>query len=890
MNNLPGLFTFIVLCIPISLLAQTATPESMIQQRINQFKTADHDGVSLLPPSTTILQVKVRDGTIDVWLSIPFDFLENEFDELTHEEIVETLAASISQFSLYNLRLKVKNRQGQVVDLSRFLPDQVNLTAAPQKNNEPLPARKGNYSKQRLSTQNQVQPVGSLTGKTVWLSAGHGWQYNPRLKKVSTQRHKTHGIVEDFVTAEFVNYHLLQYLYRAGANVWTVRERDMNTHEIIVDNDSKRFYSETGRWSRSQSKGYKGKSYRYAISSKKESATAIYNPEIPKSGMYWVSVYYTSGVNRSVDTRYRIEHAGGASEVSINQETHGNTWVYLGQFYFEKGNQGKVIVSNASNEKGQAIIVDAVRFGGGKGNLADCRYQRKSGLPRFEEAARYYAPFQGFPKCINDVSIRPAYAEWELSKGSQEEKRNAIYLSLHTNANGNGGTESYIHNYRSVKGSRSLQNAIHQQLISDIRNGGFPNWKNRGQKKADFGELRGLHTMPGILMELGFHDHKQDAHLLSSPEFRDLAARSIYKGVARYFAQREGRHPIYLPEPPTHLYAKSTNSKSIALRWKTPAFGGVLGDAARRYKVYISRHGRAFAESVVTDQTSFTFKNLKAGTTYYFTVCAINNGGASKRSAVVAVRTPDNNSNQSRLLIVDGFDRLDRGLSLLKSTRSSLGSVRRLPLEQMNHYDYMYEHGHALAANNVVFDGASNEAVNSGWIQLKDYEIVNWFTGRESVNDQTLNRQEQAILKKYLQNGGNLILSGSEIGFDLVGKNNGRAFFESYLKARYIADDARANRYNGSDRLVGRFNNDAYGIYPAFSPDVIKAWKGSRSVLQYPNGSTAAIAYRREYGLVYFGFPLETVGTFQQRAELFRMALDVFEGRDRRDISLETGR
>ena len=100
-----------------------------------------------------------------------------------------------------------------------------------------------------------------------------------------------------------INYHLLKYLYNAGANVWTVRERDMNVNEVIVDNDHKNgTYKEIGAWETSKTNGYRSKTYRFAISKKNESARSYFSAQnIPKSGMYWVSVYYVSGINRSVD-------------------------------------------------------------------------------------------------------------------------------------------------------------------------------------------------------------------------------------------------------------------------------------------------------------------------------------------------------------------------------------------------------------------------------------------------------------------------------------------------------------------------------------------------------------------------------------------------------------
>jgi hypothetical protein len=78
---------------------------------------------------------------------------------------------------------------------------------------------------------------GALTGRTVWLSAGHGWYWSETLKRWTTQRGNNYGLVEDLSNAEAVNYYLARYLWNAGADVWLVRERGMNRHEVIVDND-----------------------------------------------------------------------------------------------------------------------------------------------------------------------------------------------------------------------------------------------------------------------------------------------------------------------------------------------------------------------------------------------------------------------------------------------------------------------------------------------------------------------------------------------------------------------------------------------------------------------------------------------------------------------------
>ena len=90
----------------------------------------------------------------------------------------------------------------------------------------------------------------------------------------------------------------------------------------------------------------------------------------------------------------------------------GGTWIYLGHFDFEGGREARVELSNLAREKGRTVTADAVKIGGGYGNMArrvsPSRIEsdpalaaidyiaQTSGYPRFTEAARYWLHWAGF--------------------------------------------------------------------------------------------------------------------------------------------------------------------------------------------------------------------------------------------------------------------------------------------------------------------------------------------------------------------------------------------------------------------------------------------------------------------------------------------------------------
>lgn len=80
---------------------------------------------------------------------------------------------------------------------------------------------------------------------------------------------------------------------------------------------------------------------------------------------------------------------------------------------------------------------------------------------------------------------------------------------------------------------------------------------------------------------------------------------------------------------------------------------------------------------------------------------------------------------------------------------------------------------------------------------LKRYRLVVWFTGDTYRN--TLTARDQDNLRSYLDGGGALFISGQEIGFDI----GDSSFYQMYLHARYVTDNANGKVFTGSDGFTG---------------------------------------------------------------------------------------
>src|SRR5690606_16555888 len=108
-------------------------------------------------------------------------------------------------------------------------------------------------------------------------------------------------------------------------------------------------------------------------------------------------------------------------------------------------------------------------------------------------------------------------------------------------------------------------------------------------------------------------------------------------------------------------------------------------------------------------------------------------------------------------------------------------------------------------------------------------------------DDKAFDDVEQEKLRAFLNAGGNLFVSGSDIAFDLGGDRDPNiAFLRGALKAEFKEDRAQANGARGAAggpfEKVGSITFGNRETYEVDSADVIAAVEGSRPAFTYQNG------------------------------------------------------
>ncbi len=598
----------------------------------------------------------------------------------------------------------------------------------------------GHPSKSRFRTDNHttdsplVRRAGvqefskGLDNRTIAVWQSHGRYFDQGAGKWIWQRPCLFQTVEDMFTQSFVLPYLVPMLENAGAYVMLPRERDTQKNEVISDFDAVNeaygvsYYKESGKWEDAGS-GFAAKKPVYtgienpfmsgtARKSKcvehgdKNKAAAEYRPEIPERGEYAVYVSYKSLPESSSAVSYVVSHLGGKSEFIVNQQIGGGTWIYLGAFEFDKGDTGHVTVSSMTpagykHDKGSVVTTDAVRFGGGMGNIARARKGSEdepetSGMPRSAEGARYWLQWAGVDPSIfsqndlkndyrDDFMSRGDWVEW-ISRGSDMNPKKKgglgipvdLSFGFHTDAGitpndsivgtlaiytlRSEGSEKYPSG-ESRMTSREYADLVQSQIANDLQAEFNPEWSRRCLWDRSYRESR-TPSCPALLLELLSHQNFSDMKYGLDPSFRFTVSRAVYKGMLKYLSNRYGVPYMVQPLPVQQMGVRFGDGDKAVISWKETADPIEPTAKASGFILYTRidgggfDNGRKIKAKKGADGTYSAEVGITPGKIYSFRIESVNDGGKSFPSETVSIGIPSGCASSKKVLIINNFDRI----------------------------------------------------------------------------------------------------------------------------------------------------------------------------------------------------------------------------------------
>ena len=603
------------------------------------------------------------------------------------------------------------------------------------------PADSRHRTRTSSATGTPVSSVGKsrfpkgMDGKNIALWQSHGKYYNQNSGKWDWQRPCLFRTCEDMFTQGFVLPYLVPMLENAGAYVMLPRERDIQKNEVIADNDTTSggrglaIYKETGRWEDAgagfadtkpvyedlENPFTMGTARKALCTSPatKPNATVTWTPDIPQRGEYAVYVSYKTLPRSTSAAHYTVSHLGGTSEFVVNQKMGGGTWIYLGTFEFGEGTGGYVMLDNGTPdghrlEVGGIVTADAVRFGGGMGNMARCRRispedstavagtPEVSGLPRSAEAARYWLQWSGADSTVyyqnegkndyrDDFMSRGDWVEW-ISRGSRvnPDRHDGLGIPVdlsfgfHTDA-GVTPNDSLvgtlaIYTYRSEGKtelpsgedrltSRMYADMVQSQIVNDLRARHDTLWKRRHIWDRAYRESR-TPSSPAMLLELLSHQNFADMKYGLDPTFRFDVSRAVYKGMLKYLSARHGREYAVQPLPVEDMGVTFGKDGTALISWKAVEDPLEPTASPEGYILYTRVGDGAFDNGVQLEKVRclngriYAEVPLQKGKVMSFRICAYNKGGKSFPSETVSIGIPVSGATSNKVLIVNNFDRV----------------------------------------------------------------------------------------------------------------------------------------------------------------------------------------------------------------------------------------
>ncbi|MCA9620763.1 MAG: D-alanyl-D-alanine carboxypeptidase [Myxococcales bacterium] len=371
-----------------------------------------------------------------------------------------------------------------------------------------------------------------------------------------------------------------------------------------------------------------------------------------------------------------------------------------------------------------------------------------------------------------------------------------------------------------------------------------------------YGRFRGkTGTLSDTIALSGVLDHRHDGQryylsMVMNGVTSASASRAAHDDIVETVAANL-RGGAGLPDSPVLASVRSDGNGETA----KVVFSEVAG--AKGYLVWRSPDGRVWPREEARYITAHEHRTVgfEGSPTLFLRVTAVGEDGESPPSDVYVARL---DTAPSRLLLVDGNDRWQAAPT--GENPIALG------------HDFLVPYADVIEEGGV--DSCDNDAVIDGACPLDGYDLVVWALGEESVEEVTFDVDEQAAVSAFASQGGALLVSGAELGWDLgQGSPADEAFLEDVLHATFVGDDAGTLHVRFDGEPVAFYTPDRMVIG---YPDQLAPSADAEPFLSYLGGAggTAGVVHRGTSPTVTLGFPFESIAAREHRAALWAAILD----------------
>lgn len=493
--------------------------------------------------------------------------------------------------------------------------------------------------------------------------------------------------------------------------------------------------------------------------------------------------------------------------------------------------------------------------------------------------------------------------------------------------------------------SREYSDFVQSQIVADVRALHNPEWTRRQVWDRSYSECR-TSGVPAMILEILAHQNFGDMKYGLDPAFRFTVSRAVYKGMLKFLSNRYGV-PYAVQPLPVHAFSvRFKDAGNARLQWKPTEDPLEPTAKPTGYILYTRLDDGAFDNGRVIG----TYKSdgwicadvpLQAGHLHSFRIEAFNDGGKSFPSEVLCIGRGGN----SKVLIVNNFDRvsapawfdtptyagfdsrLDGGVPYGKDI-TYIGEMyqfrRQLPWTDDenagfgssftdeaglqaagNTFDFAAIHGRALLSQGYSVCSASSQAFQADTTLTADIFATDLLCGKQVTTPGGVGERFTVFpeplrlaLQRYCDKGGNLLVSGANIGtdawdmvypvsYDSTARAQTKAFIQHYLGYTWLTGYASrtgvVNPLRGAPIAVNRslqyYHTRNEKRYCVETPDGINPVKGARTFLRYgdTNVSAAVCHAPGPWKAVSLGFPLETVTEDEDLQELLGKILTYFK-------------